>query len=121
YYLSIQRSALHSTKTKSVVCLKSCAPAPLRPPTPPGPPCSPDLNILTLYLCPNVTFSPWLFAPWPPPLGTNRTTPRSFLSYLGNPIIIIAPYVPYRKKIRKEGGHRGKGMGETARDADDGP
>ncbi|KAK1711464.1 hypothetical protein BDP67DRAFT_89032 [Colletotrichum lupini] len=31
-------SALHRTKTKSVVCLKSCAPAPLRPPTPPGTP-----------------------------------------------------------------------------------
>ncbi|KAK1488096.1 hypothetical protein CCUS01_14828 [Colletotrichum cuscutae] len=33
-------SALHRTKTKkkSVVCLKSCAPAPLRPPIPPGTP-----------------------------------------------------------------------------------
>ncbi|KAK1473509.1 hypothetical protein CABS01_04171 [Colletotrichum abscissum] len=52
-------------------------------------------------------FSPWLFAPPPPPFGTNRTTPRSFLSYLGNIICIIAPYVPYRKKIRKEGGSSG--------------
>ncbi|KAK1513149.1 hypothetical protein CTAM01_00545 [Colletotrichum tamarilloi] len=55
---------------------------------------------------------PWALCPMPPPLrGTNRTTPRSFLSYLGNIICIIAPCVPYRKKIRKEGGHRGLGRG----------
>lgn len=33
-------------------------------------------------------------------------------SLFSNPIIIIAPYVPYRKKRRKEEGHRGKGRGK---------